>query len=191
MECTKSGKNGRFRALFGLYINHRKCRFSLKITRYTPTTFFEEYINFKFCCYLMHCGVIHTCSKFRKPYMPPAARIRVNKCTSQFVAPSSFLPSQIVLHTHICCPTWRGQLHPSPPPQWQFWASERICWGEKLFIAAECTFLTASYIFCCLPEYPLSIITFFLLLFVPKRLRWFTTLFLKKLVSFHNQILRK
>jgi hypothetical protein len=28
------------------------------LTRYTPETFFKEYINFKIFCYFRHCGVI-------------------------------------------------------------------------------------------------------------------------------------
>ncbi len=37
------------------------------LTKYTPKTFFEEYINLK----------SYTCSKFRKSHMPVAARIRI------------------------------------------------------------------------------------------------------------------
>jgi hypothetical protein len=45
--------------------NHRKRHFITEkyLTKYTPETFFEEYINFTIFCYFRRCGVICTFSK--------------------------------------------------------------------------------------------------------------------------------
>ncbi len=47
------------------------------LTRYTPETFSEEYINKKIFLLLKELWS-YTCSKFRKSYLPPAALSRVN-----------------------------------------------------------------------------------------------------------------
>jgi hypothetical protein len=46
------------------------------LTRYTLETFFVEYINLKKISLIKPLWS-YTCSKFRKSYTPPAARIRV------------------------------------------------------------------------------------------------------------------
>jgi hypothetical protein len=58
-EMYKNSENtGSFPALFGL-LNAENAIFHSKVlTRYTPETFFEEYVNFEIFCYLRHCGVI-------------------------------------------------------------------------------------------------------------------------------------
>jgi hypothetical protein len=43
------------------------------LTRYTPKTFFEEYINFNIFRYLVLWS--YTCSKFRKSYYPQPTRL--------------------------------------------------------------------------------------------------------------------
>jgi hypothetical protein len=48
---------------------------------YTPETFFEEEINFKIL--LLKAMLSYSCSKFRKLFTAPAARIRVLRISEQ------------------------------------------------------------------------------------------------------------
>ncbi len=77
-EIAKKGeKTGGFTHVLS-YKSPKTPFFALKyLTRYTHEAFFKEYINIKIFRNLSHCGS-YTCSKFRKSYTPPAARIRVN-----------------------------------------------------------------------------------------------------------------
>jgi hypothetical protein len=81
-ECTKTAKNSSF-AHFLAYKLPKTQFFAQKyLTRYTPKTFFEEYINFKIFSYLRHCGVIHVQSF--GSHTPPPAQIRVIPVSKEF-----------------------------------------------------------------------------------------------------------
>jgi hypothetical protein len=71
-NCEKMGDFAHF-----LFLNRRKCRFSLKSTRHTPELFFEEYIGFRIFCYLRHCGVIPVQS-FRSHIRPQPLGLGLN-----------------------------------------------------------------------------------------------------------------
>jgi hypothetical protein len=69
-NIRKRRKNGWFLALLD-FKNAENVVFYLKyLTKYTPKTFFEEYINFKIFCYLRRYGAIPVRS-FRS-HMPPS-----------------------------------------------------------------------------------------------------------------------
>jgi hypothetical protein len=70
-ECTKTAKKTGGLEHFLAYKWSKTPLFTQKyLTRYSPKTFFEEYINFKIFHYFRHHGATIPCSKFWKSYMP-------------------------------------------------------------------------------------------------------------------------
>jgi hypothetical protein len=57
-KCMETAENGRFCDFLANKLLKMSFFAQKYSTRYTPKTFFEEYINFKNFCYLRHCGVL-------------------------------------------------------------------------------------------------------------------------------------
>ncbi len=79
-ECTKTAKKGMVSCTIDLKISKNTVLYFkvqyVHVTRYSPETFFEEFMNFKLFCYLSPCYVIPVQS-FGSHSRPPAAWKRV------------------------------------------------------------------------------------------------------------------
>jgi hypothetical protein len=79
-QATRKVQNGKKRAVTNTYWlknNQKYCFYIKVINKIYPRDIFEEYMTFKIF-EVLKAMLSYSCSKFKKSYMLPATRIRVN-----------------------------------------------------------------------------------------------------------------